>query len=357
MPKKILFVGGGSLGHVAPSVAVWQALQILEPEAQALFVCTNRPDETEFLHYNAVPHTSITIARIGVLFPIKFCQAIAQSCRIFWQFKPDVIFSKGGFVSVPLCFVGWLLGIPIVLHESDTVTGRANSLVSKWASVICQGLKTETPSGKYIFTGNPVRPSLLSKKIDDPHGILGIDPNRPTIYVSGGSQGSEAINNAIYTHLPALLTNYNVLHVTGRGKQKAVDVPIELLSYYKSWEFITVDQVACLAAANIAIIRSSATTISECAAFTIPIIAVPLRGLANDHQQKNAQYLVQVGAGICVQQEVLPQFLEAECSKLCTNTTKLAEMQLQLKGLFIPNSAKKIATIILAEITVQISKK
>lgn len=355
MATRILFVGGGSLGHITPSIAVLHALKHTNTKIEALFICSNRTDETSFLQAEGIAYVTMPSTRLGLAFPYNFVKSCVQSVRILQAFKADCIFSKGGYISVPMCLVAWCKQIPIVLHESDVVTGRANKVVSLLAKKICLGLR-KPRNAKEIFTGNPIRNSVLAAS-NDSFAKLGIPNNRPVMYVSGGSQGSVAINTALYASLQHILTFCTVLHVTGRGKQETIQLPEDLKPYYKSWEFIQTELADCYNVATIAITRASANTITELAACKIPIVAVPLRHVGHDHQQKNAEYLEKIQAGICIQQTELEHFLQSELPKLLTNQENRTTFQKNLQALYAKDSANIIAEQVLQEIHVQADKK
>lgn len=355
MEQRVLFVGGGSLGHITPSIAVLQALRASGQPIKEKFVCSNRADEMSFLETEGIAYTTIPSAKLNFTFPITFTRACLQSAAIIRTFKPDCIFSKGGYISVPMCLVAWTKKIPIVLHESDTVTGRANKIVSLLAKKVCLGLRQST-NAKEVFTGNPIRDSVQVLSADS-FAALGIKNDRLVLYISGGSQGSEAINSVIYACLPTLLETYTVLHVTGRGKQTPIQLPEHIKQYYKSWELVQTELADCYNVATIAITRASANTITELAACSVPIIAVPLRHVGHDHQQKNAEYIQQVNAGLCVQQTELANFIQVQLAQLLTDEVKMTMFQRNVHQFFKSDSANMIANQVLQKMNVQVRKK
>lgn len=346
--SKILFIGGGSIGHIAPSVAVWREIEKINPDAECFFVCVNRPDDKEFLTVQNVPFTAIEAPRISLSFPWKFLQATKQCSAILEEQQPDVIFSKGGYVSVPLCYAAHKKGIPIVLHESDTVSGRANVLVSKWAKTICTGFpipKSQSPDPNPQHTGNPIRPEVTQGSREEALKITGLRGERPVLLVMGGSQGAQALNEYIYGHLEELTKICDIIHITGRGKSSNT-LKLEARSYF-STEFSTELLQHFYALANVCLCRSGAGSIAELAANGIPTILVPLRGVGHDHQQSNAEVAEKSGGCISVQQIDMDETLLEIIRTILTDKDTLQNMSTNIRTLHTPDAAKKIAEIIL----------
>lgn len=261
----ILMVGGGSAGHIAPMVAVAEAL----PNADITFVCSDRPSDGNFLTIEGRPFHTLPLPR-G---PDAFIRAFTKSRRILAEKQSDVIFSKGGSVSVPLCLAAWTKRIPIVVHESDAVMGRANRIVSLIAHVVLRGTEI----------GNPIRSRITQGKKVEGLRITNLSGQKPVLLVMGGSQGAQTINDAVTTHLDELLATVDIIHLTGPGKKTAQNKP----GYYAT-EFGSDVLPHLYAAADLAISRAGASSIAELAACGIPMILIPIRGLAGDHQVKNA---------------------------------------------------------------------
>ena len=338
----ILFVGGGSVGHIAPAIAVWNELKKIEPTAKAHFVCSERPDDAAFLSAFGLPFTIFRAPRLSISFPFKFHQAKREANRILSTLNPDVIFSKGGYVSVPICLAAKKKGIPIILHESDTIGGRANKIVGAWAEKICTGFPIEME--KAVHTGNPVRSEITNGSKDAGLDITGFTGEKPILMVIGGSQGAQAINEAVKKLLPKLLGLCDIIHITGRGKNVATDT-----KGYWSRPFVNEELPHLYACASLALSRSGAGSIGELAANGIPAILVPLRGVGHDHQQKNAEHVESVGACLLIQQDKLESKLFEIVQNLVEDKAELQELSSSIKKLHNPDSAKKIANIILED--------
>lgn len=280
----VLMVGGGSAGHIAPMVAVAEALHTIDPTIQRTFVCSDRSSDGAFLAMEGYAYDTLPLPRRSLAFPLLLLQGFMKSMRLLAQQQPDVIFSKGGAVSVPLCTAAFLRRIPIVVHESDTVMGMANRMTAIVAKRVCLGW-TRAGSGKrFIVTGNPIRTRILQGNRNDGLRITGLSGTRPILLVMGGSQGALSINQVVASHLDALLAIVDIIHLTGQRKAVAVSKP----GYYAT-EFGSDMLPHFYACANLALSRSGASSIAELAAWNIPTILVPLHGVAGNHQVKNAE--------------------------------------------------------------------
>lgn len=334
--SNILFVGGGSLGHIAPSVAVWEELQKLKPESTAHFVCSPRPDDAPFLEKYGLPYTVTNAPRLSVMFPLKFVGALKHAQKILDMQKPDLIFSKGGYVSLPLCFAASKRGIPIVMHESDAVSGRANRIVSRWADAICTGFPSQ-----YTHTGNPVRKAVTEGSREAGLRTTGLSGQKPILLIIGGSQGAEPINKAVENILKDLLLRCDIIHITGRGKKLNASA-----DGYFQIEFAMEELPDLYACADAALSRAGAGSIAELAANTIPTILVPIRGDGHDHQYKNTLAAKENGGCIHLEQSDLDAKLLRTVHELVTDEEKRKEMSVSIEKLSSADAALQIAKII-----------
>ncbi len=346
MTKHILFVGGGSIGHLAPAVAVWRALRAFAPETQASFVCSERGEDTRFLSVEGLSYTTTDAPRLSFSFPWKFFQAYRHARAILDTLQPRALFSKGGYVSVPLCLAARRRGIPIVLHESDAVSGYANRLVSRWAAHICCGFPdqpiTKNQKPKTTHTGNPIREEIMRGSREQGLRITGFTGERPILLVLGGSQGAQALNEAVHEHFDALTELCDIAHLTGRGKRAArADSP-----RYWSREFVVEELPHLYAIADIALSRAGAGCIAELAANAIPALFVPLRGVAHDHQEQNARRVAEAGGCLLLEQAELEQGLVPSVADLVHNLQKRRQMAQALRQFAREGAARQIAEII-----------
>lgn len=347
---KILFVGGGSIGHIAPSVAVWEEIQKTAraylpagQNVEAHFVCSPRPDDAKFLEDNQLEYSILDAPRLSLMFPFKLMGAIKNAKKILHDQHPDLIFSKGSYISLPLCIAAKKKGIPIVLQDSDSVPGRANMIVSKWADHICTGFPTTTDNRQpTTFTGNPLRPNITNGSKQEALRITGFDGSKPILLIMGGSQGALSVNETIEKQIDDVLLRCDIIHITGRGK--ATGIPQS--SHYYQTEFVNEELVHFYAAADAAVSRAGANAIAELAANTIPTILIPLRGVGHDHQYKNAQVASQHGC-IHLEQSNMHTDLLKTVHALITDKKRQEEMSEKIQELAQPDAALQIAKIIL----------
>ncbi len=282
---RILLVSGGSIGHIAPLVAIWRAVERLAPSSETLLLCADREEELLFSQAEGIRAIGLARPRIGLTLGASLLRNTRSARKALDTFMPDVVVSKGGAVSIPTCMLAWQRGIPVILHESDALMGRANRLLSRFASRVCLGHAGACPGrDDAVVTGNPVRAAVFAGTAEHGRAITGFHDAKPVLLVLGGSQGAAALNAAIRQNLDALLADWNVVHLTGHGKQGAAAKP-----GYWSKPFAQEELPHLYALAAAAISRAGAGAIAELAANAIPTLLVPLRGLAQDHQWHNAR--------------------------------------------------------------------
>jgi len=345
-------------------VAVAESLEALEPGITLSFVCSDKPSDAEFLTLEKRASRSLPLPRRNLAMPFTFAKAFAASLRILREEKPDVVFSKGSAVSVPLCYAARLKGIPVVLHESDAVMGWANTAVAMIATTVCVGTTEEDreervensrtkespttlyplPSHRLIFTGNPIRSRILHGDKSQGLRLAGLDGKKPVLLVMGGSQGARAINEAIVQCLDELLKTVYIIHLTGAGKTVAKNRP----GYYAT-EFGSDILPHLYAATDLAVSRAGAGSIAELAACGIPAILVPIRGLAGDHQVHNAERAEQTGAAVVLQQERLGE-LPAVIASLIRETGKMQTLRDRCRYAARPEAARLIAETVVQSV-------
>lgn len=339
----ILACAGGSIGHLAPLVAVCHAIQARDSAVRIAVACAAQEQEQTFLRREGFTPVVLPSPRS----PLGFLRAIRRSFALLRECSPSVIFGKGGAVSIPLCLAAWWKGIPIILHESDVVMGRANRFLSRFADVVCRG-----------FPGNPVRTEMLAGSRAEGLRITGFSGERPILLVIGGSQGAQAINEAVAALLPELLRLCDIIHITGPGKPPAPRSPVRphpggplpALSGYWSTAFAGDTLPHLYALATAALSRAGAGVLSELAANGIPSIVVPLRGLAQDHQWHNASLFAKQHACVLLEQEHLAGQLVRELQRMITHPNIRAELSGNALSLHAPDAAGHIAEIVLKNI-------
>lgn len=352
---RILFCGGGSLGHLAPSVAVWEALREKLPRSKAFFVSSASSEDRRFLKELRLDSLPIHApkAQLGIrmlFFPMLFPLACLEAFCILLFFRPHVIFSKGGYVSVPVCLMGRLLFRPVVLHESDRIMGRANRFLLRLACHLCIGSPQKeilngdlaTKIGLPVTaTGNPIRKDILKGSVDGGRRVTGFSGKRPVLLIIGGSQGSQALNAAVQEHLEELLTVCDIAHITGRGK-----LGPKTHARYLQREVFYEELQNLYALADVVISRAGAGAIAELSAAGKATVLVPIPDLANHHQEENARFLELAGAVIVLSQEKLHEELVPRVNSLLADSDQRRILGERFQTFAVPDAAEHIANIL-----------
>lgn len=363
---KIVFTGGGTGGHIFPLIAITREMRnlLLGQEYEFIYIGPNEPDWGIIaLSHEGFAIKTIYAGKIRRYFSwknfkdiFKTIFGIIQSIFYLWRIKPKLVFSKGGYGSMPVVIASWMLKIPVFLHESDVVPGLANRIASRFAKKIF----TSFPKTEYfkleetIFVGNPIRKEILQGSKSKAKEIFGLTFEKPIITILGGSQGSQKINDFILLILPQLLQKYEVVHQCGMNKieqvKKEVQVIIdkELEKFYHPVGFLNEEETKhLLAGSDLIISRAGSGAIFEIAALSKPSILIPLAGSAGNHQAKNALYYAQIGACEVIEEENLtPNFFLNKLNYIFREETK-KRMSESASKFAKPDAAKIIAREIL----------
>lgn len=305
MPKKfkVIFTGGGSSGHVTPSLPLILALQ--KEGADIFYVGSKKGIEHSIIRPLKIPYYPITAGKLhrywtwkNLLTPFQLLIGIIQSFLICRKIKPNVIFSKGGFVALPVVIAAKLNGIPAVIHESDLTPGLANRLCFPFAKLICitfpNTLKYFKNTSKVLLTGMPIREALLHGNSEKGLKFCGfVDKFKPILLIMGGGLGSNIINECIRRLINLLTEKFQVIHICGKNKS---DPEFEGIKNYKQFEYLQNEFADVLAIADLVISRAGATSIYELLAVNKPNILLPLSKKASRGDQiDNAKYFAQLG--------------------------------------------------------------
>jgi len=368
---KILFTGGGTGGHLFPLIAIMKELRNKSPFTLDMYFI-GPPDHfsNELLEKENVTIKRIKTGKIRretnlvgkiqnfVDIFINIPIGLIQSFYYIFIISPDLVFSKGGHGSIPITIVSRLLQIPIFIHESDIIPGIANQKMNKYALEIFTSFpKTEYfPPEKLIFTGNPVRKELLipptNKEIDE---TLKIETNKPVLFIIGGSQGSERINDLILEIISQLLLKFEVIHQCGINNfedfkiQSKFFIPKEYEKSYHLFGFMNQTELKCAyTKADIVVSRAGSGSIFEIALFGKPSILIPLPESAQNHQLKNAYYYSDFGATIVMEEHNLtPHLFLQKLSGLINSHQTLKSMSQRAIEFSKPRSAEIIAEYII----------
>jgi UDP-N-acetylglucosamine--N-acetylmuramyl-(pentapeptide) pyrophosphoryl-undecaprenol N-acetylglucosamine transferase len=320
--------GGGTAGHVTPNIAL---LPQLRAEGWNLHYA-GTADGIERTLIEPIPDVTYHIITSGKLRryfslqnltdPFRIIKGIIQSRRLVKKIKPDVVFSKGGFVSVPVV-IGAAGKAPIVIHESDYTPGLANRIAGRFASTICVTFEDTLAytHKKGVHTGTPIRASLYEGSEQEGLKFAGFTGEKPVLLVMGGSQGAQAVNDAIRAALPALLEKFDVLHLCGKGK---LDESIDKKGY-RQIEYVSEEMPHVFAAADLIVSRAGANSVFEFLALSKPALLIPLPAkTSRGDQVQNASYFERKGyATMLDQKELTPASLQKAVGELYDKRLKL----------------------------------
>jgi UDP-N-acetylglucosamine--N-acetylmuramyl-(pentapeptide) pyrophosphoryl-undecaprenol N-acetylglucosamine transferase len=293
--KKIVFTGGGSAGHVTPNLALFPKLKKRGWDIH--YIGSKNGIERELIERTSIPYYSISSGKLRRYFdlknfkdPFNVMKGVLQAYVHIRKLKPDVIFSKGGFVSVPVVIAGWLNKIPVLIHESDITPGLANKISVNFATkvfVTFDEAKDHFPNEKVVVAGSPIREELLAGSKEKGLHFLRFADKKPVITIMGGSQGSRRLNTTIRDLLDDLEKAYQIVHLCGKGN---IDGQYEERSGYRQFEYLSDELPDVLAASNMVISRAGSNSIFEFLALRKPMILIPLpRSQSRGDQILNAE--------------------------------------------------------------------
>lgn len=306
--KRIVLTGGGTAGHVTPNIALLDGLKAQGYEIR--YIGSYDGIEKSLIEKEGIPYDGIASGKLRRYFdwknlsdPFKVGKGYFQALSLLKKFKPDVVFSKGGFVAVPVVLAAQTLRIPTVIHESDMTPGLANKLcIPKAKKVCCSFTDTLTylPKEKAVFTGLPIRKELMSGNRLAGLQFTGLTANKPLLLVVGGSTGSVAVNTAVRNILPELLKEFQVVHLCGKDKLD----PSVSAEGYKQYEYIREELKDLLAAADIVVSRAGANAICELLALRKPNVLIPLsKNASRGDQILNANSFARQGFSAVIEEE------------------------------------------------------
>ncbi|GIW21290.1 MAG: UDP-N-acetylglucosamine--N-acetylmuramyl-(pentapeptide) pyrophosphoryl-undecaprenol N-acetylglucosamine transferase [Candidatus Sericytochromatia bacterium] len=307
--KKIIFTGGGTAGHVIPNISIINELD--RNKFQIFYIGSKKGIEKELILKENITYFEIFSGKLRRYFSIenfidifKVLLGIIQSFFIIRKIKPNLIFSKGGFVSVPVVISGFLNKIPIISHESDITPGLATKISSYFSTKILTSFPETInylPKYKTEYVGNPIRKELLQDNIDN--SFINFKENKPILLIFGGSLGSQFINKEIRKILDNLIKNFNIIHICGKGN---IDKNLENIEGYKQFEYLEKEMFNALKISDIVISRAGANSIFEILALKKPNILIPLSKKASRGDQiLNAKSFEKSGFSIVIEEEEL----------------------------------------------------
>ena len=309
--KRIVLTGGGTAGHVTPNIALIPRLRELNYDI--CYIGSYDGIEKKLIEEFHIPYYGISSGKLRRYFdpknfsdPFKVLKGISEARRTLKELKPDIVFSKGGFVSVPVVLAAKRLHIPVIIHESDLTPGLANKICIPSAAKVCCNFPetlSHLPAGKAVLTGSPIRQELLRGNAIAALEFCHFTANKPVILVMGGSLGSAAINDTIRGVLPELLKNFQVIHLCGKGN---LDPSLEGTAGYVQFEYIKQELADLFAFADVVVSRAGANAICELLELRKPNLLIPLSAAASRGDQiLNAKSFKKQGFSDVLQEEEL----------------------------------------------------
>ena len=372
---KILFTGGGTGGHIFPIVAISREIRKICPKEKIeFFFIGPRDDFGEILlSQEGIKVKTILAGKIRRYFDfksffenlidifIKIPLGILQAFFYLFFLAPDLIFSKGGFGSIPAVLSGKLLGVPIFLHESDAIPGMANRFLARFSLEIFVSFPKTLyfPEEKMILVGNPIRREILEGSKEEAKEYFKLVGGKPLVLILGGSQGAQRINDKILEILPEILKNFELIHQGGEKNFSQVKEEAKVMivknfeKYYHLFPFLKEEELKmAYAACDLIVSRAGAGTIFEIAALGKPAILIPLPEAAQDHQLKNAYTFAETGATkVLEEKNFTPHFFWERLRYLFSHPEELEKMIRAAKEFSKPNAARIIAGYIVDYLT------
>lgn len=358
---KLIISGGGTGGHIFPAIAIADAVKKRVPDAEILFVGAKGKMEMDRVPQAGYKIEGLWISGIqrsltmkNLAFPIKLISSMAKARSIIRMFKPDVAVGVGGYASGPLLQVAATKGIPTLIQEQNSFPGITNRLLAKKVNRVCvayDGMDRWFPKDKIVLTGNPVRETVvnLEGKRPEAAAYFGLDPNKPTLLVVGGSLGARTINESIHANLDIFKnSDYQLIWQTGetyadtayKAVKDCADKGIVTQKFIDRMDF-------AYAMADVVVSRAGAMSVSEICLTHKPAILVPSPNVAEDHQTKNAKALADRNAAILVADSEAPEKLGPAIEKLLSDANLRNSLSENAAKMAFENAADKIADEVL----------
>lgn len=348
---KIILTGGGTAGHVTPNLALLPMLK--ENGFEVKYIGSKDGIEKEIIKDNNIPYYEISSGKLRRYFdvknftdPFKVMKGIMEARKILSKEKPDVVFSKGGFVAVPVVIAATLKKIPVVAHESDMTPGLANRLSAPFCDKLCVTFRESLKyikDNKGVLTGSPIRREILDGSKVKGKEICGFKKDKEVIFIMGGSLGSKIINDEIRQNINELLKEFNIIHICGKGN---IDQSLIGKEGYKQFEYVKEELPHLMALADYIISRAGANSIFEFLALKKPTILIPLsRNSSRGDQILNAHSFEKEGYSLVIEEEKLnSETLLEKIKELKSNKFKIINT---MKASGTTNGNKEVLSVIL----------
>ncbi|MEX2014262.1 MAG: UDP-N-acetylglucosamine--N-acetylmuramyl-(pentapeptide) pyrophosphoryl-undecaprenol N-acetylglucosamine transferase [Parcubacteria group bacterium] len=366
---RILFTGGGTGGHFYPIISIAEELNNLAKDKRLLglelFYMSPTPYNPGVLFENGITYKKNSAGKVRRYFSIlnffdlfKTGWGILTSLYMVYNLYPDVIFGKGGYASFPVLVAARLLGIPVVIHESDTVPGKVNLWAGKFAQIVAISYKETAkyfPVEKVAHTGQPVRKEIAVPITSGAREFLKIEENIPVILILGGSQGAQKINDVVLEGLKGLVEKYAIIHQTGKNNIAEVRATSEAVLFnsvhkdrYKAYDYLNVLALRMAAGVASVVISRAGSTIFEIASWGVPSLIIPINEKVSHDQHSNAFAYARAGGGVVIEEANLTSnILASEIERLVTNEPEREKMKSAAKTFYKPDAARLVAEEIL----------
>lgn len=365
---RLVIAGGGTGGHVLPGISVFEELQRRDVLEDVSWIGSNDGQERQSANAAGIRYVSIPTGKLrryvsvsNIIDSGRIPLGVIAARRALRASRPDIVFSTGGFVSVPTVIAAKGM-TPVVTHEQTAIIGLANRINARFADVLAISHSESEAAARLVhrrveLTGNPIRTGLIDGDRARGLKLLGFTSNLPVLYVTGGARGASALNQFIGALLPDLLPHVQILHQTGpmqanadgeRLREIREELPSELQERYVLREFIGAELPDVYAAADLVLGRAGAGTVAELAYVGLPAILIPLPGAGGDEQFRNAQVLAGNGAAIIIRQtEATADRLKDEILDLVSDRDRRAAMSTAARSVAQPHAAARLADVLL----------
>ena len=343
--KKIVLTGGGTAGHVTPNIALLPSLK--EAGYEVFYIGSYTGIEKTLIEDLGIPYYGISSGKLrryrslkNLSDPFRVLHGLFQAKRLMKKIKPDIVFSKGGFVSVPVVLAAGSRHIPVIIHESDMTPGLANKIAMRKATKICCNFPETLkylPEGKAVLTGSPIRQELLLGNKAAGLDLCNFTTDKPIILVVGGSTGAVHVNEAVRSILPELLKDFQVVHLCGKGK---IDDSLNGTPGYVQFEYISEQMRDLFAISSIVISRAGANAICELLALKKPNLLIPLSANASRGDQiLNARSFEAQGFSMVIDEDYLSPglLIEKVHALYCSRQTYIDAMEKSRQTNAIPS--------------------
>lgn len=340
--KNIVFTGGGSAGHVVPCLPLIE--ELLSEGWNISYIGSVNGIEKEIISNYPIKYYAITTGKLRRYFSwqnfldvINVLKGINEARKLIKKINPSMVFSKGGFVPLPVVIGAWFRKVPVLIHESDLTPGLANKLTFPFAKSICLTFELKDQKDNMVVTGNPIRKEILNGSKETGRELCDFNRDLPTIMFIGGGNGSMVINNLVKTNIREISSKYNIIQISG---SKNIDKNSSSTREHKIYGYVDKELPHLLAFADLVVSRAGSNTISELVALHKPHILVPLSKRSSRGEQiLNANYYKEKYKSIVIREEELAEGFMA----LLDNTTgNLLEYKQQLSNSMIPNGNEKL---------------